>query len=129
MQDTQLFPVIHPFYPWRNRGKYLVWDGLQLVRKFADGEFFTEDDDRVSFACVDIGDVDHAGIHADIADDRAALAVDHDFAAAIAEMTVQAVGITDRDNRDAGIALYIAHPAITDGIACRNVLYLQDSRL
>ena len=79
--------------------------------------------------CVGIGDIDHAGIHTDIANDRATVAINHDLATTIAEMTVQAVGITDRDNRDAGIALYIAHPAVADGIACRNVLYLQDSRL
>ncbi len=23
-----LFPVVHSFYPRRDRGKYLVWDGL-----------------------------------------------------------------------------------------------------
>ena len=79
--------------------------------------------------CVGIGDIDHAGIHTDIANDLATVAINHDLATTIAEMTVQAVGITDRDNRDAGIALYIAHPAVADGIACRNVLYLQDSRL
>ena len=85
-----LFPIVNPFYPRRDRGQYLVWNGLQLARKFADGEFFAEDDDGVSFARVDIGDVDHAGIHADITDDRTTVAVNHDFAATIAEMTVQA---------------------------------------
>ena len=79
--------------------------------------------------CVGIGDIDHAGIHTDIANDRTTVAINHDLATTIAEMTVQAVGIADRDNRDAGIALYIAHPAVADGITCRNVLYLQDSRL
>ena len=78
---------------------------------------------------MDVGDVDHARVHADVADNRAALSIDQDLPASVAEVAIQSVGVSDRDDSDPGITFHITHTAITDRIPCGYVLYLQDRRL
>ena len=41
---------------------------------------------------MDVGDVDHASVHADVADNRAALSIDQDLPASVAEVAIQSVG-------------------------------------
>ena len=77
---------------------------------------------------VDAGDVDHAGVHADISDDRGFPAVDDEAPFSAAKPAVQAVGIADRDGRRThGMLCDDSVAAVADRIADRNLFDLDDA--
>ena len=82
-------------------GEDLVGDGVEAVAQLGDGQVLAEDFDGVALAAVDVGDVDHADVHADIAHVGRPLAVDEAVGVAATQVAVEAVGIADGDGGDA----------------------------
>ena len=66
-----------------------------------DGQLFAEYLDPVAGLAVDVGHVDHAHVHADVAHDGGPLAVHHHAPFAVAQVAVQSVGIADGNGGDA----------------------------
>ena len=93
-----LFAIVNPLDTRRDGCQNLVRNRVQLVGKFGHRKLGTEDNRRVAFLRIGIRNVDHANIHADISDNRAARPVDNDFAHPVAQMTVKTVGIADGKN-------------------------------
>lgn len=84
--NNQLVLYIYSLYALRDRCEDFVWDGAECFGYAFDGHCFAEDFDGVTY--FDAGhdaDVDHAQIHADIADCRAFNASDNEFGMAVAE--------------------------------------------
>ena len=78
---------------------------------------------------LDIGNIHHAGIHTDIADDGTTLSVYQHNTLAIAKVAIQPVCIADGDDGNARVAVHIAPATVADGITLRHVLYLENRRL
>ena len=81
----------------------LVGDRVAGFGKHRDRALFTpEDKDFVPHPRLGhVSDIDHAGIHTDIADGRAQAAVQEHRIGTTTQTAREAVGITDRDDRDA----------------------------
>ena len=77
-------------------------------------------------ASSETGDVQHAHVHADVADGGGAVAVHREGGVAAAQMPVNAVGIAHRDGGDDGARGGFAPAAVADGVARAEVLDLQD---
>ena len=73
---------------------------------------------------VDAGDVQHAHVHADVADGGGAVAVHREGGLAAAQMPVDAVGVTHGDGGDDGARGGLAPAAVADGVARAQVLDL-----
>ena len=110
----------------RDGGEDFVGDGSEAVGDLGDGQAGAEDDDRIAFARVGVGHVDHAEIHADVAHGGAAVMADEHLPDAVAKAAVHAVGVTDGDDGDARGAGDVGAAAVTDGVASGDVLDLQD---
>ena len=99
-----LIYVIDAFDAGGDGGEDFVGDGADGVGEDGGGEVGAEDDGLVALAAVDVGDVDHADVHADIAHIRRLLTIHQAVAIAAAEMTVEAVGITDGNGGNSAVA-------------------------
>ena len=126
--NYELFAEVDSFNAGGDGGENLVRDGFHLFGHFGYGQCFVEEDDWVAFFCFDAGDVDHAGIHAYIADYRAAYASDKRLAYAIAEQAIQSIGITDGEDGYRRITFDECLTSITDGVAGRYAADLEDDR-
>ena len=80
----------------------------------------------VAFVAFDVSDVEHADVHADVSDIRCLLAVYERISAAIAEMTVQSVGIADGNGSNARRPFHHGAAAVPHARACGNIADLQD---
>ena len=98
-----LLPPIAALDAPREPCEDLVGDGVAGLGKSGERTLFApEDQDGITRAGFgDVGDVDHAGIHADIADRRAEMAVYQHRVSPTAEPAGEAVSIADRDDGDA----------------------------
>ena len=79
----------------------------------------------VAFVAFDVSDVEHADVHADVSDIRGLLAVYERISSAIAEMTVQSVGIADGNGCNTRGTLHHRTAAISDARTCGNAANLQ----
>jgi hypothetical protein len=83
-----------------DRGKYLVGYGVgsagYLLQQFG----ITEDGHFVTLLARNVCDIQKTHIHADAADDGYLHAMQQHTSVAIAEVAVETVGITDRDDGD-----------------------------
>lgn len=68
-----------------------------------------------------VRDIDHAGVHADVADDRNSFPFDEHVTDTIAQVTVQPVGIPDRDYGNPGGTGGVTFAPVPDGLAFRNL--------
>ena len=62
-----LFLEIDTLHTIAHAGHYFIRNGIEPFRQGGGGQFFSEDDDRISFAAGDVCDVYHAHVHADVA--------------------------------------------------------------
>ena len=90
---------------------------------------FAEDFYGVAFLAVDVGYIYHGYIHADVAHVLCLLTVDQTVGMAIAQMTVQAVGITDRNGGDDTVSVEDGLAAVAHAIPSLDVMHLQDGGL
>ena len=99
--DSNSVLKIYTLHASRHAGEYLVWNRAQHVGQDVHRQVVAEDFHPVSFLTVDVGDVYHAHIHADIADVRSFLPVDQAIASTASQVPVQPVGIADRQRGNA----------------------------
>ena len=110
-------------------GENFVGDGAHGIAEDGDGQVVAKDGDAVAHLARDVGDVNHADIHADIAHVVSSLAVDQAVAVAVAQVAAQAVGIANGDGGNARGALKDGATAVADGVTGWHVAYLQDGGL
>ena len=89
----------------------------------------SEDFNLVADFCINIGDIDHAGVHANIADDRCPFPSHEHFSDSVAQVAVQAVRIADRNDGNAGGTEGVAFAAVADGLSLRDIPNGHDVRL
>ena len=83
-----------------NAGQHFVGDGVELVGKHGDGQVLAKDFYGIALLAGDAGDVDHSDVHADVSHVVGLLAVDEAESAAVAQMSVESVGIAYGDGGD-----------------------------
>ena len=96
-----LFLIVNSFHALGNACQYFVW---YCVAGFCYSFYwivFVEQNSGVVFFAVNICQVYHAHIHTDVAYDRSSFAVDIEAGFAVAEFSLQSVGISDRNDADA----------------------------
>ena len=103
-----------------------VRDGADGIAEDTDREVVAKDGDVVACLTVDTRDINHAHIHADVAQVRCFLTVDKAVAVAVAKTTVEPVGITDRDGCHAGWMIDKGFATVANGIACWHFARLED---
>ena len=109
---------IHPFHPFADTCKDLVGYGTELFCNDVHRQMFAEDLHAVAFVAFDVSDVEHADVHADVSDIRGLLAVYERISSAIAEMTVQSVGIADGNGSNARRPFHHGAAAVPHARAC-----------
>lgn len=124
-----LIYVIDAFDAGGDGGEDFVGDGADGVGEDGGGEVGAEDDGLVALAAVDVGDVDHADVHADVPYVGCLLPVDEAVAAAAAKVAVEAVGIADGQGCDAAVTGEVPFARVAHGLAGGDVVDLQDGSL
>ena len=109
-----------------DRGQDFVGDGVEQACQLCGREVVAEDFDRVAFAAVRVRHVNHADVHADVADIVRALTVHQTVAAAVAEVSVQAVSIANRNGGDARVTLQNSAAGVAHAVPFRALADLKD---
>ena len=86
----------------------------------------TEDLYLITLLTGDVGDIDHRHIHTDITHILGLLTMYQTVAMTVAKMTVQSVGIADRNGGNHRVAFDLALAAVAYGVASRDVAELKD---
>ena len=120
---------IHSLYSVADACQYLVRDSVESIGENSYREVVAEDLYAVTFLTWYVGHVNHTDIHADISDIFCLLAVYETIAMTIAEMTVEAVGIADRDSCDNAVLFKDGATAVTYAFSCRNLTDLENGCL
>ena len=107
----------------------LVGDGVCDVAEHGDGQMLAEDLHLVALATIDACDINHRNIHTDITHILGLLTIHQTVAMTVAQVAVQAIGITDRYGSNHGVVVDLALATVADGIASRHVTHLKDSSL
>ena len=92
----------------------LVRDGAQDAGQFAGGRVLAKNGDGVAHGAGDTRNIQHAHVHANIADGGRPVAIDAEGSIAAAQVAVQSVRITNGNCGDDGAFLGMAPSAITD---------------
>jgi len=121
--------IVHSLYTVGNACQNLIRNGIENIRQDSDWKLIAENDGFIAFLAVDVCDINHAHIHTDVSHVGCLLSVDQAIAMSVAQMTVQAVGISDRNGSDAGIACENSFPAVAYGVVSRHIVNLQDGGL
>jgi len=121
--------VIDALHAVADARKHLVGDGVELVGEHGDGQMVAEDLHTVSLATGDIGHIDHADVHADVAHIVGTLPIDEAVAVAVAQMSVETVGIAYRDSSNDAIAIDERMAAVADTRTGRHMAKLEDGGL
>ena len=121
--------VIDALHAVADARKHLVGDGVELVGEHGDGQMVAEDLHTVSLATGDVGHIDHANVHANVAHIVGALPIDETVAVAVAQMAVETVGIAYRDSSNDAIAIDERMAAIADTRTGRHMAKLEDGGL
>ena len=121
--------VIDALHAVADARKHLVGDGVKLVGEHGDGQMVAEDLHTVSLATGDVGHIDHANVHANVAHIVGALPIDETVAVAVAQMAVETVGIAYRDSSNDAIAIDERMAAVADTRTGRHMAKLEDGGL
>ena len=92
----------------------LVGDRVELIAELGDGQMLAEDLHLVALLTGDVGDIDHRHIHTDVTHVLGLLPVHQTVTVAVAQMTVESVGMANGDSGNDGIALDLALAAVAD---------------
>ena len=90
-----LFAEVDALNAWRDAGQDFVANGATGLAKLVDGRVLAKDFHLVAHLALRVGDVDHAGVHADVAHRWAHCAVNPHLDGAIAKVAVHAISIAD----------------------------------
>ena len=121
--------VIDALHAVADARKHLVGDGVELVGEHGDGQMVAEDLHTISLATGDVGHIDHADVHADVAHIVGTLPIDEAVAVAVAQMAVETVGIAYRDSSNDAIAIDERMAAVADTRTGRHMAKLEDGGL
>ena len=109
-----------------NAGQHFVGNGLELVGEDSDGQVLAEDFYGVALLAGDAGDIDHSDVHADVSYVVGLLSVDETVSAAVAQVTVESVGIAYGDGCDERVATEYGAARIADALASCHMAQLED---
>jgi len=104
-EKHSLVVVVYATDAGADGGEDFVGDGAELVGEDGDGEVVAEDFYAVAFMTVDIRDVYHGYVHADVAYVWRLLSVDETVGVSVAQTPVEPVGIAYGDGCDAAVAI------------------------
>ena len=88
---------INAFYAVADAGEDLVGDGIEHIAENSYGQVLAEDLYLVALLTGDVGNIDEGYVHTDITNVFGFLTVDEAVAVAIAQVTVQTIGIANRN--------------------------------
>ena len=80
--------IVNSLYAVADAGEHLIRYGVDGIGERSHGQFFAEDDNLVAFLAVDVRNVDHRHVHADIAHILSLLSVYETEAMTIASMAL-----------------------------------------
>ena len=120
---------IHPLYAVRNARENLVRDSAEYLSHFAHRIVLAENEDFIALLDINSSNINHAHIHANISDDWGFLSVDHKTPVSVAQMPVDAIGITHGDSSHLGVAVKHALTVVADSLALLNSVDLGNYRL
>ena len=109
--------------------KHLVRDGVEHIAKHSDGQMLAKNLNLIALLTRDIGDINQRYIHTDITYVLGLLTIDEAIAMAIAQVTIQTIGIANRYGGDDGIAIELALATIAHGLALRHSAHLENGGL
>ena len=109
---------INSFYSVADTCENLVGYCFESIREYGDGKIVAEDFYSVALFAWNARDVYHAGIHTYIADVVCSLPIYETIAVAIAEMSVQSVGISYRDGGNDTVAVERCSAAVAYCLSC-----------
>ena len=101
--------------------EHLIGYCVEYIAQYCYRQMLAEDLYRIAFLAVDVSDVNHCHIHADIAHGWRFLASDETIGVASSEVSVEAVGISYRYGGDDAVACEYALAAISHGFLFRHM--------
>ena len=121
--------IIDSLYAVADASKHLIRYCVDSIRQHCNWQFLAKENNLIALFAVDISNVNHRNIHADIAHILGFLAVDKAIAVAVAEMSVQSIGITYRNSSNTRVACQSSAAAVSYGLIGGNIMNLQDCSL
>ena len=113
--------IIDSLYTVADASKHLIRYCVDSIRQHCNWQFLAKENNLIALFAVDISNVNHRNIHADIAHILGFLAVDKAIAVAVAEMSVQSIGITYRNSSNTRVACQSSAAAVSYGLIGRNI--------
>ena len=120
---------INAFYTVADAGEDLIGDGFEHIAEHGNGQVLAKDLYLIALLTGDVGDINQSHVHTDITHILGLLTVDEAVAVAIAQTTVQAIGIANRYGSDDRIASQLALATVTHGFALGYLVHLQNGGL
>ena len=121
-----LYLEINPLHPVADGGEYFVWDGAKCVGKNGDRQVVAENFDGVSLLTVDISDIDHGHVHADVSHVRSFFPIYEAVASPSTQTSVESVCISDGDSGDDAVPCQNAFSTVSHSLILWYVTHLQD---
>ena len=125
VQGGVLVLIIHSLHPARDACEHLVGDGAERVGEHRYGQVVAKDFHAVSLLAGNVGHVYQCHVHADVAHIGCLLPVHQTIAVAVAQVSVQTVGIAYGDSGDDAVAFQRALAAIAHRVFLLHVAQLQ----
>ena len=124
-----LILIIHSLHTVADGGQHLIRNGIEDVAERLNREMLTENLYGITLLTVDARNINHRHIHADVAHILRLLTIHQTISMAIAQVTVQAIGITDRDGCDDTVLIQDGLARIAHALTCLDVVHLENSGL
>ena len=118
--------IVNSLHAVADARKHLIRYGVDGIGERSHRQFFAEDDNLIALCAVDVRNVNHSYVHADIAHVLSLLAVYETETVTVAEMAVQSVGVADRYRSDARVARELAASAVAHCLVCWHIVYLKN---
>lgn len=125
-RNRNLLLYIDLLYAAADGSENLVRNGVEGVGEDCYREVCAEDFYAVAFLAVDVGNIYHRYVHADIANVWRFLAVYETVAVATTEVAVESVGITDRNGCYARVSFQNAALAVANGVFLADITDLEN---
>ena len=127
IKTNLLFLVINTFHALRDTCQYFIRYCITSLCNSFYRIILIEQDCSIVFFTIDSCQIDHAHIHTDISDNRSGFSIYIKTSIAVAEFSLQTLGLTNRNNANTRLLLYLASPAVTNSLPDFIFFYLNDS--
>ena len=107
----------------------LIWNSIQCIAEDCYRQIVPKYLYGITFLAINTRNIYHSYIHADISNVLSLLAVDKAIAMAVAQVSVESVGLSYWYCSYYTVLINLAFAAITDCISLRHIAHLQDSGL